>query len=122
MWSSLNGRTRSNTMRAKWPSPAAVLNQQKHMPKPPYGKRKLGRAEYGPVATDADLVVLRRPAAGDAAWGAVNMTHVYVDGARVHAARPFQVFQTDGTADVVGRAKWRRWSGTISPAARRAGR
>ena len=70
-----------------------------------------GRNAGGPLATDADFAFASR-AGARTDWGASNMTFVDVDGERVFAARPFQVFQTGGRADVVGRAKWRRWEGT----------
>jgi len=71
-----------------------------------------GRLTAGPLASDADLLLVRR--SGERVrWSASNMTRVEIDGTEVFRARPFQVFQTSGRSDVVGASKWRRWEGEL---------
>jgi hypothetical protein len=80
------------------------------------GDRPLYAAAAGTVsiegcATDADLLFSREDGA-ELRWGAVDMTHVTVNGAEVFRARPQQFFQVNGRSNVVGTAKWRRWEGS----------
>lgn len=64
------------------------------------------RIRVGGIHSDGDFVYARADA-----WGATNMTHVHIDGASVFEARPFQVFQTTGRSDRVGKSRWRLWEG-----------
>lgn len=71
------------------------------------------RIESARLATDGDLALLRTSPGAGTRWDVVGATFLEVDGAAVFSARPFQVFQTNGRSDVVGRARWRRWWGTV---------
>ncbi|TDJ67696.1 MAG: hypothetical protein E2O39_14420 [Planctomycetota bacterium] len=71
-----------------------------------------GRITAGGLATDADLAIVRRQGA-EARWCATNMTHVVLEGRTAFESKRLQMFQVTGRSDVVGRAKWRRWAGTL---------
>jgi hypothetical protein len=67
-----------------------------------------GRLSYGPVETDADVVVLST-AAGAPRYGATNLVRLDYNGETLFDAPESQFFQVWGKSDVKGRAKWRRW-------------
>ena len=73
-----------------------------------------GRAAYGDIQTDADLVLVHRRGQR-ARWAASNMTFVAVGDALAFEARRLQLFQPTGRSDRVGRTKWRRWEGDVRP-------